>query len=158
MVSGNAPGNYRTQLLTQRQADAFAAALRGNQRFTGVGVHQSDRAKHPERRFFVLYQPSSAARRLDILNVHQATQDARAEEQWENYAVVRDEEEGKFWVANLTNGETYTVHLHRLFDCTCPQQQYRHRGTSLRCKHDGIVRTHLRLGLVEGFEAVTYAA
>jgi len=111
------------------------------------------RTQDPERRWFVSFRPSRTDTMLKILKEHCATADQRAADQYENYIVCRDPSGLYFHLFNILNGETYECTLGH--SCDCMQALNRTNGTSAYCKHDGVTRLHLRLGLVGEFEEPT---
>lgn len=151
MVSLSRNGcQYRTRLTDQGHAERFASCLRGNSRFTGVMVYESDRAKHETRRWFVTFHPANPAALESLVSRVQSEQDRRAETQWFDYLVVRHESGRWFYVENLNSGEVYECSPHG--SCNCPHSEYRLKGAGLRCKHSRIIEIHQALGI-----AITWA-
>lgn len=154
MVSGNALGAYRTRLMEQAQADRFAAMLRSNAKFTGVSVAQSNRAKTAAR-YFVYFEASNEARRQELLRQHQAVQDERAVNEWQNYVVTATPTPTVFDVERQDTRESYQVYLHGDgFACQCDQHHFRTGRAGLACKHRGIVILHREFGLIQPAPAV----
>lgn len=129
---------HRTTLLVQSRALAFARCLDANPLFQSVTVEISARAKS-EKRFFVQYHPTSAARQLDLIQGEMDAREERAHQEADNYRLVA----GYLW--NLISGAVYETTDH---SCDCPDHQY--RGAAVGpCKHIRMVRA----GLVQTIEA-----
>lgn len=135
---------YRTRLLPQQLAQAFARCLRANDRFTGVMVQESRTAKHPTDRYLVLFHPSNPEALAALVQGQQAIQHQRAAEQWQNYLVVQSDRGAWYYVENLESGEVYEVDPRGT--CSCPHYEARCRPALLECKHPGIVRLQLEAG------------
>ena len=123
---------FRTKLMDQTSALRFAKCLHANPRFTGVVVEESRQAKHPERRWIVVFHPANGDR---LVEMHREVQDSRAkraEEQAGSYAFIRDDSGRFFHCFNTVSGEVYETTEH---NCTCPDWQYRCRCAQLSCKH-----------------------
>lgn len=123
---------YRTQTLARERAEQFASCLRANPLFDGVMVYESSRAKHPERRWYVVYHPASGEAQQNLLNRQEDLRAAKAEAEGQHYLFVEDERTGRFYYCLSKSGEVYEVNL---FDCSCPDHSYRCRAAGIRCKH-----------------------
>jgi hypothetical protein len=122
---------YRTKLLAEAHAQQFASCLRANALFSGVMVYESERAKHPERRFFVVYHPSDSDACAAILQRQQERRAAQARAEAGDYLIVPNVDRRFFWVQSAS-GEVYEV---TDFSCSCPDYEFRCREASIRCKH-----------------------
>lgn len=138
--------SYRTKLMAQPQAEAFARCLAANPRFAAVDVRESARAKNPTARHYVTFAPATLARRQDLLRHQQQSRSERAHAQAALYLVVRDPA-GFYWVVNLASGSTHHTVLGR--ECDCGDATYRCNGTAVLCKHDEIIRIKHRAGEIE---------
>lgn len=122
---------YRTKCLSIEAAARFARCLGANQKFTGVEIERSNRAKG-EKCWIVLFQPASEARQESLEQRQQDTRAQRAAAQAFTFCADKDSGRLFWWVFSHSSGETYEVSEH---SCSCPDQTYNLRGTSLRCKH-----------------------
>ncbi len=122
---------YRTRVMTEQNAQSFAACLRANGQFTNVEVHEEPRAKG-ERRYYVAYQPSDPQQQQVLLQGHEEQRRARAESEGEQYLFVENSDTGRFFWCQSVSGEVYEVTLH---NCTCPDAEFRCRTNGIRCKH-----------------------
>ena len=136
---------YRTKLLTEAHAQQFASCLRSNTLFTGVMVYESDRAKHPERRFYVVYHPSDPDACAAILERQQQQRADKARAEADEYLIVPDEGGRFFWVQSAS-GEVYEV---TDFSCTCPDAEFRCKEAGIRCKHSLALEIAEQRGLVK---------
>lgn len=120
---------YRTKLLSQKRAAAFASALRRNSRFSHVSVEQSSRAKG-DACWFVRFEPSSEIRRQALVDAQDSSRARRGLEQ--EFTFVRDTATNSYLCFSHTSGNVYSVTEH---SCDCPDSQHRLTGTAIRCKH-----------------------
>lgn len=126
-------GQFRTKLMPEGAALRFAKCLRANARFTGVLVYESDRAKSPVRRHFVIYHPTSAARCEAILQREQDGRTVRALTEGQGYTFVLDKDGGRpFYWCLSASGEVYETTRE---SCACPDYEYRCRLAGVHCKH-----------------------
>ena len=123
--------SYRTQLLGERQAEAFARCLRGNSRFSDIRVCHSARAKGAKQ-WYVSYAASNLARREALLNRHQNERARRACEETFTFVLDTDASRPFYWCLSHRSQEVYKVDEH---SCSCPDHLYRTGPASLKCKH-----------------------
>lgn len=123
---------YRTKLMDETKAKRFAACLKANPRFGGVAVCYSERAKNPENRWYVSFNPASDLSGERILARQQSARQQRAAEQGAGYLFVLDSEGFYFHCLNTKTGEVYET---TEYDCNCPDHTFRCRAAGLQCKH-----------------------
>lgn len=138
---------YRTKLLSEKQASAFAAALRANSRFAMVSVERSSRARG-EKAFIVRFEPSNAARKEALVNNAQDQRTERALTQ--SFTFCRDTDHD-FCHCLSHSGEVYETTLN---SCSCPDETYRCSGVGLACKHRIALALAIRAGDVQEFRHV----
>jgi len=152
MLSLNRDGaTYRTKLMSQDRARSFARCLEAHPAFTGALVEESSRSRG---KFLVRYVPANPARRQDMVQSQADARTARAEEQVDNYMVIRDPSGRFYWVLNLLTGDTYETTLQ---GCDCPDFTYRCEAAGILCKHSSIVKLHLERDQVQEFAAPSAA-
>lgn len=124
----SAGAGYRTKPMLPAQAERFARCLRANTAFRSVSVADS---RSPGKRV-VVYQPASDVRQSELLALHQDAREQRAASQGFTFLLDTDTEQPFCHCHSHTSGEVYET---TLFDCSCPDFQFRCRGALLRCKH-----------------------
>jgi hypothetical protein len=131
LIAKNGQVVYRTRTLTLNQAAAFARCLQGNNRFTGVEIIESDRARGAAR-WFVTFLPSNEVRQEAMAERQQTAREERAAEQ--EFTFVLDKDAGRpfCWCHSHTSGEVYEV---KEDTCSCPDWLYRGQRAGIRCKH-----------------------
>ena len=126
---------YRTKLMVAGEAQRFAACLTANRRFDRVSLQESDRAKHPDRRWFVEYAASNPERVADLTQRQQEARVARARAEGDAYEFIADKDGGRacYWCLSVSGGVYGLDPTART--CTCPDFQYRCQPAGLVCKH-----------------------
>lgn len=153
MLSRNG-AQYRTVLLDRPTAERFCRCLRANAAFDGAIVTESNQAKHPVRRWMVVYHPANGTRRQELLDGHQqARRDrAAAQEPWYAAVLVWAGSGFAMRLKNLKSGREYDITLNAALepvDCTCPDHTGCTRAAGIECKHHEIVRLKLISGQFE---------
>lgn len=135
---------YRTRLMGIRHAEAFAAALRANTRFTNVQLVTSLRAT-TELRYYVEFQPASNDRQADALAREFHKRAGKAATEGAGYIVVADPDTpAGYWLLSIS-GETYQLSTARGGSCSCPDYCFRAQRAGLPCKHLLALRATLEL-------------
>lgn len=124
---------YRTRLLTRIQADRFSRCLAANPRFTAVEVHESTRAKDPERSLYITFLPASQSRQAALLGHQHDARQARAQAEGVFYIWAGDPD-FEYWHLLTLSGEVFEVDAEAR-ECSCPDHQFRCKRAGLRCKH-----------------------
>ena len=120
---------YRTKLLTEQQATAFARMLRCNRKFERVQLCHSAQAKG-EKQWLVRFAPSATARQEALLRTAQDQRAQRAATEPMVFAANRRE----VWVYSIGSGQTYSM-LPDGRACSCPDSQARTGPAGILCKH-----------------------
>jgi len=124
--------HYRTRLVPLYRAGSFARCVSGNARFDGAYVVESRQAKHPLRRWLVIYQPASDTRQAFLLDRQRQKRIDKATEEGRYYQFMLDKEGGVLvWRCHSASGEEYTLTAN---SCTCPDHE-QVGGAGIRCKH-----------------------
>jgi hypothetical protein len=130
ILTHEGPG-YRSKLMSEAEARAFAERLRGDTQYTGVHVLESTRARSANR-CFVVCQPACPEKRAALLQQLQQDRLLRALEEGPGYVWLADPAQPVWHVLSLS-GECYAVSTEPA-SCTC-----RDAGvcadTGLFCKH-----------------------
>jgi len=137
--------SYRTRLLSEKRALAFAAALKANPRFAFVAVERSARAKGPNC-FLVRFEPSSVARRTALLDQAQDARIVRAATQ--GFTFAADPDAPFCHCLSHSSGEVYETTLN---SCSCPDEEMRCSKIGLACKHRIALALAIRDGEVTEF-------
>lgn len=132
--------SYRTQLLSERRAAAFAKCVAGNARFAWVRLCHSARAKGAEC-WYVSFQPSNPDRQQALLEYQIRERIERAAE--EHFEFFADGETAGLWYCLSHSGAIYET---RLESCTCGDALYRMNPAGLPCKHSLALLTSLEDG------------
>lgn len=134
---------HRTKCMEQERAERFARCLQANPLFTAVEIAESARARSAAR-YFVTYLPVNADRVADLVNAEQDKRLAKAATEGRDYLFVLDTDSAQpFCWCCSTSGETYEV---TLFDCSCPDFQYRLKGCGIQCKHMAALSARINNG------------
>lgn len=141
--------SYRTKLLPESKANAFAAALRGNPRFAHVAVERSSRAKGSAC-WFVRYASSSEVRRRALVDGAQDARTRRAMDQ--EFTFCSDPERAGYHCLSHSSSEVYEVTLN---SCSCPDQEARCRAAGIACKHRVALHLAITAGTVADLARVT---
>jgi hypothetical protein len=141
MVSFNEmrPPSFRTILMDLEHAARWARCLNANRRFTNAEIQTSPRAKSPEVRYYVTYQPSNERRQAAMLDHQQSARAQRADAQ--EFTFCHDGDHDFFHCLSHTSGQTYETTLN---SCSCPDEQFRCSPNGLACKHRLALASHIR--------------
>ena len=128
--------SYRTKLMELERAASFAKALGANDRFKGVTIETSARAKSAAR-YFVQFSPTNTDRYQEMLD---REQDARALRACEgSFTFLADKDAGRafYWCHSHQSGEVYQTTEQT---CSCPDATFRCAPNGLLCKHSLAIR------------------
>lgn len=125
---------FRTKLMSEARAFAFAKALQGNRRFAFVQLCRSYRTKSADC-WYVSFQPSSESRKLAVLDRQQSARAQRAADG--DFTSCKDPQTGRWWVYSPTSGHTYET---TATACDCLDARHRANPAGLACKHSIHVR------------------
>jgi hypothetical protein len=136
--------SYRTKLMPEAKAQAFAACLTANADFTEVSVEESARAKREEK-FFVQFKPASELRQLDMLARQIDARASRAAAQGFSFILDKDAGRPFVWVHSHSSGEVYELDIEGR-SCGCPDHLYRCSKAGIQCKHALAWMNHVASG------------
>lgn len=125
---------YRTKLMTETRAAAFAACLTANgARFESVEVVRSERAKG-DADHFVTFLPVSETRQYGMVVSQLEARAERAQAEGAAYLFLADKDAGRafFHCFNPVSSEIYEVSE---TSCSCPDWTYRASKIGVPCKH-----------------------
>ena len=120
---------FRTQLMTLPQAQRFGACLRANRKFTAVQVCESGRTR-AEKRWFVMFSPSSTARAEALLHRQQSSRAERAATQSFTFAANSYE----VYCYSHKSAMTYSLDTDGR-GCCCEDSIHRCEPARILCKH-----------------------
>ncbi len=140
VLTHEGPG-YRSKLMPEEPARAFADRLREDPQYTGVTVLESTRARSANR-YFVVCLPACDQKREALLQQLQQERVLRALEEGPGYVWLADPDQPVWHVLSLS-GEVYTVAAEPS-SCTCRDAGVC-QDTGLSCKH--VAALHQGLGV-----------
>ncbi len=144
---------YRSKNMSLSLASSFARCIEANKtRFCDVAISPSKAAE----KYFVTFRPVSTDRQGDLYEAQYNARADRAQVEGLEYIFWPDADNpGTDWCFNPLSGETYQVSL---FECSCPDYQFRCKNAGLKCKHQHSRQVQADAGTLGKTDKVTRTA
>ena len=123
---------YKSKPMNIDRAARFARCIDKNTRFYGVEIVPAKAGEN----FYVQFRTKTNS----AYEVEFNARAQRAAVEGADYIFWQDADKGNWWVFNPKSSETYEL---TLFDCSCPDHEFRCRKAGLHCKHRHALQMYL---------------